>query len=116
MASASKPRKRAPARGTKAREDQMILLASDCAEKKLRDGTAPSSLIIHYLRLGSTRNELEKEKLRLEGELLKVKAARIESERKSDEFYKNAIAAFKAYSGASQSEEFYDDEEDSDLY
>lgn len=115
MASRDSPRKRAPARGTKAREDQLISLASDCAEKKLRDGTASTALLVHYLRLGSTRNELEKEKLRLEGELLKAKKDRIESERKSDELYKEAIAAFKAYSGQSGSEVIYD-EEDSDLY
>jgi hypothetical protein len=44
------------------REDQLIARAVDLAEKKLIDGTAPSQVIVHYLKLGSTRERLEKER------------------------------------------------------
>ena len=44
-----------------AREQQLVAMATDLAEKQLRDGTASSQVITHYLKLGSTRERLEQE-------------------------------------------------------
>ena len=61
-ASPSKPR-RPPATTPEARENQMVSLAIDLAEKQLAEGTASSQVITHYLKLATSREQLEKEKL-----------------------------------------------------
>lgn len=88
-----------PATSPEARENQMISLAVDLAEQQLMDGTASSQVITHYLKLGTTRARLEKEKLERENELLRAKTKAIESAERVEELYSNAIAAMKRYSG-----------------
>lgn len=82
-----------------ARENQMIALAENQAEKQLRDGTASSQVICHYLKLGSMQQQLEIEKLRNENALLKKKVEAIDSQMETDKKYVDAIAAMKKYSG-----------------
>lgn len=82
------------------RENQLISLAIDNAEKQLLEGTASSQVIVHFLKLASTNNQLEKEKLRRENELLRAKVDAIESEKKTEELYSQAIEAMKKYSGS----------------
>lgn len=102
----SKPAKRGrPALTPEAREGQLVALAVDLAEEQLRNGTASSQVITHYLKLGSTRAELEREKLRKENELLKAKTEAIQSARHIEELYADAISAMKRYSGAGGSDE-----------
>ena len=60
-----------PARGIEKQEQQLIAKAVDLAERQLEEGTASAQVITHYLKLGTTREQLEKEKLRKENELLK---------------------------------------------
>lgn len=88
-----------PASTPEARENQMIALAVDLAEQQLREGTASSQVITHFLKLGSTKNELEKEKIRKETELLNAKAMSFESAKKIEELYINALNAMKSYRG-----------------
>ena len=57
------PRRRPPATSVEARENQLISLAVDLAERQLSEGTASSQVITHYLKLGTTKDRLEKEKL-----------------------------------------------------
>lgn len=91
-------RKRRPGTTVGARENQMISLAMDCAEERIRSGKASDSLLVHYLKLGSKRAQLEQEKLENENELLRAKTSAIESSRESSEKYEEAIRAFKSYS------------------
>lgn len=100
MASKKTVRKLAPAGTPEARENQLISLAVDLAEKKLLDGTASSQILVHYLKLGSTKMELEKEKIRKENLLLEAKATAIESSRKTEELFQKAIEAMREYGGA----------------
>lgn len=88
-----------PALDPESRENQLISLAVNLAEEKLRDGTASNQLIVHYLKLGSTKERLEKEKLEKENELLKAKTEALESAKRSDELYAEAIKAITRYSG-----------------
>ena len=88
-----------PALDPESREKQNINLAIKLAEQKLRDGTASNSIIVHYLKLGSTKERLEKEKLEVEAELLKAKKEAIESQERSDKLYADAIIAIRHYSG-----------------
>lgn len=88
-----------PALTPEARENQMISLAVDLAEKQLMEGTASSQVITHYLKLGSTKERLEKEKLVEENKLLKARTEALQSAKRVEELYSDAIAAMKRYSG-----------------
>lgn len=92
-------KKLAPATTPEGREDQLIALAFDTAERQLLEGTASSQVISQLLRLGTTRMKLEKEKLRHENELLKAKTEAIRSGKETEEMYKNAIEAMRIYGG-----------------
>lgn len=89
----------APALTPEARENQLIALAVDLAEKQLAEGTASAQVITHYLKLGSTRERLEKEKLKKENELLQAKREALESAKRVEELYSNALEAMRSYSG-----------------
>lgn len=88
-----------PALTPESRELQLIALAVDLAEQQLRDGTASSQVISHFLKLGSSRAELEREKLASENELLRAKAEQIQAQQKQDEMFKAAIEAMRRYQG-----------------
>jgi DNA-binding ferritin-like protein len=93
------PRRRPPATTIEARENQLIALAVDLAEKQLSKGTASSQVITHYLKLGSTKERLEKEILEKQKDLLQAKTESIQSAKKVEELYKNALDAMRCYSG-----------------
>jgi len=105
-------RRRPPATTLEAREDQLISAAVDLAEKQIREGTASSQVISHFLKLGSTYAQLEKEKLRKENELLRAKTESIKSQKDQDQLYKKALDAMRSYSGNGGSDQ---DDYDSDL-
>ncbi|MCM1524023.1 MAG: hypothetical protein NC120_06155 [Ruminococcus sp.] len=88
-----------PALTPEARESQMISLAMDLAEKQLLDGTASPLVISHYLKLGSTKGDQEIKKLQRENELLRAKTESLESAKRCEELYENALAAIQKYSG-----------------
>lgn len=81
------------------REDQLIALAVDLAEKQLREGTASAQVITHYLKLGSSKERLEKEMLREQVKLVTAKTAALESSKHVEELYKQALDAMRDYSG-----------------
>lgn len=101
-------RKMRPALTPESRENQMIALAVDLAEQQLRDGTASSQVITHFLKLGTTRAELEKEKLQAENEVLRAKAKAIESAEEVKVLYENALKAMRNYAGYGD-EDAYDE-------
>ena len=88
-----------PAITVEGRENQLINLAVNLAEEQLRNGTASSQIITHFLKLGSTKNELEKEKIAQENLLIKAKIDALESTKRVEELYENAIKAMKTYGG-----------------
>ena len=104
----SKKQTRPPATTPEIRENQLISLAVDLAEKQLRDGTATSQVITHYLKLATTREQLEKAKLEKETTLLGAKVEAIESAKRVEELYTKALIAMKTYSGDSTEEDTYD--------
>lgn len=95
-----------PGLSIEARENQLISIAVDLAEQQLRDGTASSQVITHYLKLGTTRALLEKEKLKNENELLKAKAKAIESAEEFKVLCEEAIAAMRDYGGHGDDEDY----------
>lgn len=94
--------KQKPAITVESREKQLIALAVDLAEKQLREGTASSQVITHYLKLGTSLANLEKEKLENENRLLKAKAENLQAQKTSEEVYKAALEAMMLYSGKSE--------------
>lgn len=88
----------------------MTALAYDLAEKQMREGTASAQVISHFLKNGSTKERLEKEKLERENELLKAKVVSLESARRTEELVEAALKAMRSYTGHS------DDEEEEDYY
>ena len=103
-----------PAISPEARENQMISLAEQLAEQQLRDGTASSQVITHYLKLGSTKERIEREILERQKELITAKTEALQSAKRVEELYANAIAAMKRYSGGGGDRE--QEEEDEDDY
>ncbi len=89
-----------PALTPEAREKQMISLAVDLAERQLMEGTASSQVITHYLKLGSSKEKLERQKLEEENKLLKAKTEALQSAKRMEGLYEEALAAFRTYSGS----------------
>lgn len=90
-----------PALTPEARENQLIALAVDLVQQRLIDGSASSQETTHFLKLGSMKNQLEMEKLREENKLLKAKTESIQSAKRVEELYAEAINAMRRYSGNS---------------
>lgn len=87
----------------------MIALAVDLAEKQLMEGTASSQVITHYLKLGSTKERIEKEILEKQKELITAKTESLQSAKRVEELYTEAINAMRRYSGSNDEDEEYDD-------
>lgn len=85
-----------------ARESQLISLAVDLAEQQLRDGTASSQVITHYLKMGSMRERVEREILEKQKELYTAKTEALQSAKRIEELYNNAIEAMRSYSGSKE--------------
>lgn len=101
MASRKESRKssRPPATTPEGRENQLIAAAVDLAEKQIREGKASSQVITHFLKLATTREKLEQEKLKGENELLKARVESLASAARVEELYKNALEAMRSYAG-----------------
>ena len=112
--SSTKSDKIRPALTPEARENQLIYLATDLAEQQLRDGTASSQVITHYLKLGSTKERIEKEILERQKDLITAKTEALQSSKRIEELYAKAITAMRRYNGQNNEEE--DDEEDEEQY
>lgn len=89
-----------------AREEQMIALAIDLAEQQLRDGTASSQVISHYLKQASIKERLERDKLEEENKLLRAKTEALQSAKRVEELYENALRAMKSYSGGGDDDDY----------
>ena len=81
-----------PALTPEARENQLVSLAVDLAEKQLREGTASSQVITHYLKLGSTKERIEKEILEKQKELIEAKTQNLKSIENSEKLYADALS------------------------
>ena len=103
-------RKMPPARTPEARENQMISLAIELAEKQLMEGTASSQVITHFLKLGSTKEKIEKEILVKQKDLITAKTEQIQSQKRIEELYGDALNAMRRYSGTKPIDE--EDEDD----
>lgn len=95
-------RRRKPATTPEAREQELASQAYDLAEEQIQGGTASSQVITHFLKMGSTREQLEQQRIAHEVELMEVKREQIASQARVEEMYKDALDAMKSYSGTEQ--------------
>lgn len=105
-----KTRKNTPARTIEGRENQLISLAVDEAEKRLTNGTASSQLLCLLLNLATTKAKLELEKLRSDLRVSEAKIQQMDSQMNSGDLYEEAIRVFKEYSGDPVEEDDYADD------
>lgn len=96
--------RRRPATSPEERENQLADLAYDLAEDQIRDGTASSQVVTHFLKAGSSRERLEQDRMRHEVELMEVKKQQLEGQARMEEMFTNALDAFRGYAGMPQGE------------
>lgn len=93
-------RRRRPATSSEFREQELASAAYELAENQIRAGTASSQVITHFLKMGSTRERLEQQRIEHENELLQVKREAIASQQRIEELYMDAISAMRSYGGS----------------
>lgn len=103
--SSKKERRIRPGLTPETREDQLVALAINLAEEQLIAGTASSQVISHFLKIGSTKERLEKEILQEQKDLVKAKTEALKSEKRVEELYENALNAMRRYAGQDVSED-----------
>jgi hypothetical protein len=91
--------RRPPATTPEAEEQRLVLAAHDLAAKQLREGTASAQVITHFLKLGSTREKLEQQRLSGENKLLDAKIESMASQKRVEELYSAALNAMRTYAG-----------------
>lgn len=99
-------KKMRPALSPDAREQQLINLATNLAEQQLRDGTASSQVITHFLKQGTAKAELELERLRYENQLIQAKTENLQAIKKTEELMEKAIKAMRNYSGQGEPDDY----------
>lgn len=96
-----------PALTPEGRENQLIALAVDLVEKRLREGTASSQETTHFLKLGSTEAQIKKRILEKEEDLITAKTEALKSQKRVEELYADALKAMREYSGQDVSDDEY---------
>lgn len=105
----TRKRGQAPGATIESRENQIISLAYDLVEERIKKKTATSQEVTHFLKAGSPVAQLEKQKLQKENELLEAKTEALKSQKKIEELYAAAMKAFATYSGQDDGSEEFDD-------
>mgnify|MGYP001771270309 FL=1 len=101
----SSTKKRRPALTPEARENQLIALAVDLVEKRLIEGTASSQETTHFLKLASSKARIEKEILERQKDLITARTEALQSQKRVEELYAEAIKAMRKYSGQGDNNE-----------
>lgn len=102
--------RRPPATTPEERENELIEAAVDLAERQLRDGTASAQVITHYLKLGSSREKLEQERIRHENDFLVAKREALEAQQAIGSLIEDALVAMRKYQGVEQMERIDEDD------
>ena len=103
--SSGSSRKMRSALSPEARENQLISLAVDLAEKQLREGTASSQVISHFLKQSTVKAQLELERMRYENEMIQAKTENLKAMKNQEELLDKALKAFRGYSGQGDTDE-----------
>lgn len=93
-------RRQPPATTPEGREQQLVALAMEASEKRIRNGTASAQELVYLMKVGSPTAKLEKQILEQQKELLVAKTEAIHSQKRVEELYADALKAMRAYSGS----------------
>lgn len=104
-------RQKPPAPTIEGREEELINLATNLAEQKIRDGTASSSLILHFLKEGSRNSRLDRDIKELQKDLIEAKTENLNQSKHLEELYENAVSHMRKYSGDIIDDEVYYEED-----
>ena len=99
-------RKSRPKLNDESRESYLVSLAMDQAERELEDGTASSQVVTHFLKIGTEKAKLERENLEYQNQLIKAKTEALESAKRIEELYSEALNAMRNYGGQGDSDEY----------
>lgn len=97
-------------RTAEAYEDHLIDLASRLAERQMMDGTVSSQVQVHYLKLGSSTEKIEKRYKESQIELNRIKADALAAEKRMEEVAAKAVEAMTRYQGRRPPREDVDDD------
>lgn len=78
-------------------EDELVYLATSLARQRLIDGTASNQLIAEVIKLGTSKERLQREKLKKENELLRAKTEAIQSQKNTEAFQARVLKALHTY-------------------
>jgi hypothetical protein len=71
------------------------------------DGTASSQETTHFLKLGTEKAKLENKLLEAQAEMALAKKEALQSQKKTEEMFAEAIQAFRRYSGQGEEHDEY---------
>lgn len=86
------------------RENELVDMAYNEVARRIANHQATSAELVHFLKMGSEKERLERAKLEAEMELQRAKTVAIEEGRSMEAIAKEAMDAFKRYSGVEEEE------------
>ena len=95
------PMRRPPARTRERRTQQLVVLAEELVEERLRNGTASPTEVTAVLRLGTAQELANVERIKAQTDYLHAQRAKAESETVREEMFKEAMEAMSRYAGDS---------------
>lgn len=93
----SVPPRLPPARTRARRVQQLVNLAEDLMEERLRMGTASPTETVAVMRLGSEMEQANIARIQMHTEYLKAQKAKAESETVREELFQQAMEAMSRY-------------------
>lgn len=81
---------------------QLVSMAEDLIEERLRLGTASPTETVAIVRLGTELERANIERIRANTELMVAQKAKAEAETVKEELFTNAIAAMSKYQGSDE--------------
>lgn len=94
-----------PAQTPRDRENQLVSMAYDLAEKRMAEGTASAQEVSFFLKMGSSREVLEQERIRNENALAQAKIEHMASMQRQEELMVEALKAMREYKGVETQDE-----------
>lgn len=98
-------RRRPPAKTQEGREKQLIASAYDLAENLIDTGKAPAPVIMHFLKMGSSREILEQRMIDRNIHLADARIEEIQSSKRIEALYGEAMDAMRSYQGRTAEED-----------
>lgn len=88
-----------PAFTNEGRENELINMAYNLAEQRIREGTASDTMLTHFLKMGSRQSRVDLEIQQLQKELIAAKTEAMKSAKRAEERFAAAMEAMKRYGG-----------------